>query len=97
MPVKTPLLRIYVLLFPTDNEPFLDVFKVETEYEKYIHVPSKHSSVYRGYFPLFIQEVLIINIQPVSHWPHSTLNMKPALLPSRLQAYTTHGIHAFLL
>ena len=44
--------------------------------------PSKHSGVFMGYFPLFIQEVVIINIQPVSHWPHSTLNMKAAFLPS---------------
>ena len=47
-----------------------------------------------GYFPLFIQEVVIINIQPVSQWPHSTLNMKAAFLPS---SSTGHSIHAFLL
>ena len=48
-------------------------------------------------FLLFIQEVVIINIQPVSQWPHSTLNMKAAFLPSSTGQYSVNTIHAFLL
>ena len=83
IPRKTPLYRI-----TTDKYPFSDVFKVEGRMKNIFMFPSKHSGVFMGYFPLFIQEVVIINIQPVSHWPHSTLNMKAAFLPSSTGQYS---------
>ena len=46
-----------------------------------------------GYFPFFIQEVVIINITRVSRWPHSTQNMKSAFVPpfKHTLPYTTES------
>ena len=46
-----------------------------------------------GYFPFFIQEVVIINIKRVSRWPHSTQNMKSAFVPpfKHTLPYTTES------